>query len=326
MPEPLFCKNREVNCNNCNKKENMTKVTEDTFKKALEGSFGVQAVIAETLKVERSTITRFLQNNPEMKVLFDQERENVIDVAENRLFTAADEGKKWAIELILKRLGRSRGYVERQEVEQVGVMPDQKLELVMVNSPEDLSKFKATEKPMEEKKILIVDIETTNFLQRGGLIVEVGIVELDLNTGEAKIVYDELVKEEGLDGTHGDAWIFNNSDLKFIDCMKAKPLDKERIQLILDKYPATAYNKKFDFDFLRSRELEVKELECPMVLATDVCKIPNVNKAGFKWPSVQEAWAIIVKEDYTEAHRGADDALHEARIVYELYKMEVFKC
>ena len=28
--------------------------------------------------------------------------------------------------------------------------------------------------------------------------------------------------------------------------------------------------------------------------------------------------------DYIEQHRGADDAVHEAQIVYELYKLGVF--
>ena len=41
------------------------------------------------------------------------------------------------------------------------------------------------------EKILVVDIETTNFLQRGGLIVEVGIVELDTETGESQACDNE---------------------------------------------------------------------------------------------------------------------------------------
>lgn len=35
-------------------------------------------------------------------------------------------------------------------------------------------------------KILILDIETTGFLQQGGKIVEIGIVELDLSNGNKK--------------------------------------------------------------------------------------------------------------------------------------------
>jgi hypothetical protein len=46
-------------------------------------------------------------------------------------------------------------------------------------------------------KIAIVDIETTGFLNKGGLIAEVGIILLDLETGETECIYEELVKEFG---------------------------------------------------------------------------------------------------------------------------------
>ena len=47
-------------------------------------------------------------------------------------------------------------------------------------------------------KILIIDIETTDFLQRNGKIVEVGIVELDLSNGNRKIIFDSVCWESGL--------------------------------------------------------------------------------------------------------------------------------
>jgi hypothetical protein len=62
-----------------------------------------------------------------------------------------------------------------------------------------------------------------------------------------------------------------------------------------------------------------------MKLATNVCQILNV-RGGFKWPKVGEAYEFFFgKTDYVETHRGADDAFHEADIVYELYKRGVFK-
>jgi len=172
--------------------------------------------------------------------------------------------------------------------------------------------------------IAIVDIETTGFQNRGGLIVEVGIVLLDLRTGEVTPVYDELVKEDGFGEAHRDSWIFKNSDLKHEDVMKAKPLDVQAIQNIFDKFRATAYNKRFDFDFLMSRGLKPAELCCPMVLATNLCCLPSPVGYSFKWPSVQEAWDILIKKEYVEKHRGLDDAKHEALIVYDLYKRGVF--
>ena len=42
------------------------------------------------------------------------------------------------------------------------------------------------------KKILVLDIETTGFHPRDSIITEVGIVELDLETGERKILFDQV--------------------------------------------------------------------------------------------------------------------------------------
>lgn len=179
---------------------------------------------------------------------------------------------------------------------------------------------------MENNKIIVVDIETTGFLNDGGLILEIGIVELDLDTGYTKIIYNELVREDKFGQKHENSWIFENSDLTYKGMSDAQPIDMKAIQTIFNKYRATAYNKKFDFDFLRSRGFIINELYCPMLFATKVCKIPGYC-GSWKWPKVQEAWDFLFGKDtgYIEEHRGADDALHEANIVYELYKKHGFE-
>lgn len=122
----------------------MTKLSIKKFKNALPGSYGVQSVIAKKCGVDRSAITLFLQKHdeahPELSVMLQQEREKIIDVSENRLFAAANQGKKWAVDKILSTIGKDRGYVERQENEQIGLIPDQKMELHIVEKPEDLKK------------------------------------------------------------------------------------------------------------------------------------------------------------------------------------------
>lgn len=179
-------------------------------------------------------------------------------------------------------------------------------------------------------KILIIDIETTNFLQKGGKIVEIGIVELDLSNGETRIIFDEVCHEKGITKEEVESsWIVNNSDLTVEAIRYSKNLDYYRteIQHLLNKYKAgaTAFNNVFDFGFLEDRGFKFsKKLDCPMKLSTNICKLPG--KYGFKYPNVQEAYNFFFgKTDYIEKHRGADDALHEAKIVYELYKRGVFK-
>jgi len=183
-------------------------------------------------------------------------------------------------------------------------------------------------------KIAVLDIETTGFLLEGGSIVEIGIVELNLDNGEIKIVYDSLCRETRLTAKHRKepfGWIFRNSDLTPEEVRTAPPFDqvKNEVQAILNRYPAgaTAFNKKFDFDYLKDRGLTIKELPCPMLLSTPICKLPNkYGYSDFKWPKVEEAFAHFFPDiEYVEKHRGADDAKHEAMIVYALYQQGIFK-
>jgi len=174
-------------------------------------------------------------------------------------------------------------------------------------------------------KIGIVDIETTGFLGQGASIVEIGIAGLDTRTGEINKLFHSLCREDGFSEKDSVAWIFQNSDLTMEAVLEAPTLDeiKDGIQAVLHSTDAnTAYNKKFDFDFLRSRGFDIgRELPCPMLLSTPICKCPPFRYGTYKWPKVEEAWRFYFPDaPYMEAHRGLDDALHEARIVFELFR------
>jgi DNA polymerase-3 subunit epsilon len=184
---------------------------------------------------------------------------------------------------------------------------------------------------LEMSKILIIDIETTGFLQAGGKIVEIGIVELDLSNGQKKIIYDQVCHEKGITREEVEnSWIVKNSDLTLEAIRTSKPLHVlyPEIQQIIDSYSngATAFNNAFDFGFMENRGFRFnKKLPCPMKLSTDICQLPS-PRGGFKWPKVEEAHLYFFGDvGYIELHRGADDAFHEADIVYELYKRGIFK-
>jgi len=173
--------------------------------------------------------------------------------------------------------------------------------------------------------ILIIDIETTDFQARNGKIVEVGIVDLNLNTGERKIIFDKVCHERPITREHVEkSWIVNNSDLTVQDIQRSPQLLhlQYEIQDILYNYPlgATAFNNAFDFGFLESRGfIFPKKLACPMLLARKI--IDNRKN-----PSVETCHKFLFGDvGYIEKHRGADDAYFEAEIVYELYKRGIFK-
>ncbi|PID76835.1 MAG: hypothetical protein CSB24_04595 [Deltaproteobacteria bacterium] len=192
------------------------------------------------------------------------------------------------------------------------------------------SLFEVIKKPT----IAVVDLETTGFLNQKGLIVEIGIVSLDLGSGTIKEEFNSLVREPGFNAAHARppyGWIFQNSSLSFEEVEKAPSLHElfDEIQAVINKFPAgiTAYNAAFDLPFLQSRRFSFKKLPCPMLAATPVLNLPP---AGYrkepKWPTVQESWDYLFgNTGYDEQHRALDDALHEAEIVYELYKMGAYK-
>jgi DNA polymerase-3 subunit epsilon len=183
-------------------------------------------------------------------------------------------------------------------------------------------------------KVNVVDIETTGFLNKKGLIVEVGIVQLDLEKESIKGLYNSTCREPDFSEKHKGSWIFSNSDLTMKEVMEGPRLEecKEAIQEALDDCDRiTAFNKSFDFDFLRSRGFIINnEWDCPMKVSTEVCKIPKTGKGarygGYKWPTVEEAWRFLFPNyQYSELHRGLDDAKHEAGIVNELFKRGYMK-
>ncbi len=184
-------------------------------------------------------------------------------------------------------------------------------------------------KNLDYNKVIVIDIETTGYNPLEELILEIGIVELSLLTGETKILFDSFVKEPKFGEEHRDSWIFNNSDLKFEDIENAPLFNnlKKSINEIFNQYPVTAFNKSFDLGFLKAREINVPiELPCIMLTATNICRIPfPTGGSGYKWPKCQEAWDFFFPDsDYIEKHRAADDAIHEAKILFELYKRGQF--
>ena len=157
------------------------------------------------------------------------------------------------------------------------------------------------------------------------VIVEVGVVMLDIGNGCIETVFHQLVKEKGFCQDHKDSWVFKNSDLKYEDVLNAKPLDLGKLQGVLALYHAAAWNSSFDFSFLISRGLIISMLPCPMKMSVSYFQIKS-KYGDWKWPSVQEAWNhLFPKSKYVEKHRGLDDAIHEAKIMHTLYHKDAWK-
>jgi len=182
---------------------------------------------------------------------------------------------------------------------------------------------------MDPKKIAMIDIETTGLNPEHDIILEIGIIELNLETGEKKILFDSLVRERRFDKKYKDAWVFKNSDMKFEDIEKA-PLLSEfwfKLQEIFYKYDIAAYNKAFDIGFLMRRGFIFPfTLPDPMMTAVNILKLSSLRRKGsYRWPNRGETWNYFFpKRKYFEKNRAADDAMHETEILFEMYKQGLY--
>lgn len=92
-------------------------VTKDEYRRAIENAAGLLSVAARSLGVNRRTIYRAMERWPELQDAVDEARDLHLDVAEGKLFAAVQRGEKWAVLFALRTLGKTRGYVERTEVD-----------------------------------------------------------------------------------------------------------------------------------------------------------------------------------------------------------------
>lgn len=106
-------------------------------------------------------------------------------------------------------------------------------------------------------KLLVIDIETDG-LRPPANILEVGIASLDENLRISE-EFSCLIKSKNINKF---AWIFDNSDLTYEEIMENGKIwntVKPTIQQLVNQYPVTAYNCKFDFKFLLHYGIETKE-------------------------------------------------------------------
>ena len=85
---------------------------------ALTACTGNVAAAATRLGCSRHGLNLFLERHPRLLQLCKDFRESMVDHAESQFNRAILNGAPWAVAMALKTIGKRRGYVERQEVEQ----------------------------------------------------------------------------------------------------------------------------------------------------------------------------------------------------------------
>jgi|TARA_R100001530_G_scaffold133194_1_gene106328 hypothetical protein len=85
-------------------------------KRALEKCGGSTSLAAKKLDVTFSSVYWWIKNNKVLQLVAKRTEEEVLDLAEYNLTAALEQGHKWATEFTLKMKGKSRGYMDTNEV------------------------------------------------------------------------------------------------------------------------------------------------------------------------------------------------------------------
>lgn len=88
----------------------------DEIEQALRDTKGMVSVAAKKLGFQRSALYDRIQKSERLQMVIADEREAMTDTAELALHRAIVGGEAWAVCFYLKTQGKSRGYVERQEI------------------------------------------------------------------------------------------------------------------------------------------------------------------------------------------------------------------
>ncbi len=95
-------------------------VSTDRIIECLRETNGLVSLAAKRVPCSQTTIYQRAKDVQAVRRAIEECRAELVDYGELALRKAVIDGEPWAVGLVLKTLGRDRGYVERQEVEHSG--------------------------------------------------------------------------------------------------------------------------------------------------------------------------------------------------------------
>ena len=95
------------------------KTKKETFLIALENELGHISKACKQAKIHRQTYYLWIKKDKDFKQKCEDVQESFLDLAESKLLEKINDGDNTCIIFFLKTKGKSRGYIEKQEVELV---------------------------------------------------------------------------------------------------------------------------------------------------------------------------------------------------------------
>lgn len=110
------------------------RVSEEEITVLLTKHFGNISHVARLLGVDRSTLHLRINKSAKLQQIVMDARERMVDDAESALHAAILQRDGWAVCFTLKTIGRTRGYIEKQEIEHSGTI--NQIQVVEVVAPQ----------------------------------------------------------------------------------------------------------------------------------------------------------------------------------------------
>ncbi len=108
------------------------------FLRLFDDNAGNVSMTCSKFKMNRSTFYLWMDTSTKFKESVEDVREGLIDFAESKLMMNIKDGKEASIFFLLRTLGKSRGYVERQEFQHEGNLT---LETIMMRNSARMQKI-----------------------------------------------------------------------------------------------------------------------------------------------------------------------------------------
>ena len=181
-------------------------------------------------------------------------------------------------------------------------------------------------------EVFVADTETTGLTgSPKDKVVDIALCKVTLGEKSVEKIYSSVVGHDtsGWSTELKNSWIFGNSDLT-LEEVSGAPSEADVIRditKILKGANVTSFNFSYDFDKFLYREpwslRSIIPFRCIMLASRDVCKLPGLY-GEYKWPKLDEAYKMIVKDDPVgingmQTHRAMSDALMASHVLLRLH-------
>jgi hypothetical protein len=121
---------------------------------ALRSANGSVTKAADALNVTPYRLSRFIASRPKFQEMQKGYRSALVDLAESHLMDAIQMGERWAVQMVLKTLGKSKGYTEKSEIKHTHEMVTDPSKMID-SQLEELVAQRAKEKRISQRNQVI---------------------------------------------------------------------------------------------------------------------------------------------------------------------------